>query len=73
MDALVAPIPALALAGLFAQQSARPRTLGTLPTDSISFGVLLIGVLDRRDGIELPACTGARSSIGALALQNLTE
>ena len=38
-------IPALAFAGLFAQQRARPRTLGTLPTDSLSFGVLLTGFL----------------------------
>jgi K+-transporting ATPase ATPase A chain len=38
-------IPALIFAGLFAQQRARPRTLGTLPTDSLSFGVLLTGFL----------------------------
>ena len=38
-------IPALAFAGLFAQQRARPRTLGTLPTDSLSFGVLFTGFL----------------------------
>jgi K+-transporting ATPase ATPase A chain len=38
-------IPALVFAGLFAQQRARPRTLGTLPTDSLSFGVLLTGFL----------------------------
>jgi K+-transporting ATPase ATPase A chain len=38
-------IPALIFAGLFAQQSARPRTRGTLPTDSLSFGVLLTAFL----------------------------
>jgi K+-transporting ATPase ATPase A chain len=38
-------IPALMFAGLFAQQRARPRTLGTLPTDSLSFGVLLTAFL----------------------------
>jgi K+-transporting ATPase ATPase A chain len=36
-------IPALALAGLFAGQRRRPATLGTLPTDTFSFGVLLVG------------------------------
>jgi K+-transporting ATPase ATPase A chain len=38
-------IPALFFAGLFAQQRASPRTLGTLPTDSLTFGVLLTGFL----------------------------
>ena len=35
-------VPALALAGLFADQKRRPVTLGTLPTDSVAFGVLLV-------------------------------
>ena len=35
-------VPALALAGLFARQGRRPVTLGTLPTDSVAFGVLLV-------------------------------
>jgi K+-transporting ATPase ATPase A chain len=34
-------IPALALAGSFAQQGRRPVTVGTLPTDSFQFGVFL--------------------------------
>jgi potassium-transporting ATPase potassium-binding subunit len=34
-------IPALAFAGLFARQRKTPVSLGTLPTDSVSFGVLL--------------------------------
>jgi len=34
-------IPALAFAGLFARQRKTPASLGTLPTDSVSFGVLL--------------------------------
>jgi K+-transporting ATPase ATPase A chain len=34
-------IPALALAGHFARQGRRPVTLGTLPTDSTAFGVLV--------------------------------
>ena len=38
-------IPALAFAGLFARQKIVPRSTGTLPTDSISFGVLLTGYL----------------------------
>jgi K+-transporting ATPase ATPase A chain len=35
-------IPALVFAGLFAQQPARARSRGTLPTDSLSFGILLM-------------------------------
>ncbi|HXX19238.1 MAG TPA: potassium-transporting ATPase subunit KdpA [Candidatus Acidoferrum sp.] len=38
-------IPALALAGLFARQRKAPISLGTLPTDSVSFGVLLAACL----------------------------
>lgn len=35
-------IPALVFAGLFARQKITPRSIGTLPTDSLSFGLLLI-------------------------------
>ena len=35
-------VPALALAGHFAAQGRRPVTLGTMPTDSLIFGVLLV-------------------------------
>jgi K+-transporting ATPase ATPase A chain len=35
-------IPALGLAGLFAGQRRRPVTAGTLPTDTFSFGILLV-------------------------------
>lgn len=38
-------IPALAFAGLFAQQKITPRSSGTVPTDSFSFGVLLTAFL----------------------------
>jgi K+-transporting ATPase ATPase A chain len=38
-------IPALIFAGLFAQQPARARSRGTLPTDSLSFGFLLTAFL----------------------------
>src|SRR5262245_22053320 len=34
-------IPALAIAGRFARQGLRPLTLGTLPTDTPAFGVLV--------------------------------
>ena len=34
-------IPALAFAGLFARQKIAPRSVGTLPTDSLPFGILL--------------------------------
>jgi K+-transporting ATPase ATPase A chain len=36
-------IPALALAGSFAEQQRRPVTLGTLPAYTFSFGVLVVG------------------------------
>ena len=35
-------IPALAFAGLFAHQRKTPVTVGTLPTDSLPFGIFLI-------------------------------
>jgi len=38
-------IPALGFAGLFARQRKTPASLGTLPTDSVSFGVLLTACL----------------------------
>lgn len=38
-------IPALAFAGLFARQKNTPVSVGTLPTDSLSFGVLLTACL----------------------------
>lgn len=38
-------IPALALAGLFARQKKTPTSLGTVPTDSLSFGLLLTACL----------------------------
>jgi len=38
-------VPALVFAGLFARQRNAPASLGTLPTDSISFGVLLTACL----------------------------
>ncbi len=34
---------ALMLAGIFAEQRRRPATLGTLPTDSFQFGVVIVG------------------------------
>jgi len=34
-------IPALAFAGLFARQKITPRSIGTLPTHTLSFGILL--------------------------------
>lgn len=36
-------IPALALAGLFAQQTSRPMTTGKLRTDSLLFAIVIIG------------------------------
>ncbi len=38
-------VPALAFAGLFARQRIVPRSIGTLPTDSVSFGILLTAYL----------------------------
>lgn len=57
-------IPALALAGLFARQRRRPMTLGTLPTDTLSFGVLLVGTA---------LIVGALSYFAALALGPIAE
>lgn len=36
-------VPVLAVAGRFGQQVRRPVTVGTLPTDSVMFGVLVAG------------------------------
>jgi len=38
-------VPALALAGAFARQGRRPITMGTLPTDGVMFGVIIIGTV----------------------------
>lgn len=57
-------IPALALAGLFARQRRRPMTLGTLPTDTLSFGVLVIGTA---------VVVGGLSYFAALALGPIVE
>jgi K+-transporting ATPase ATPase A chain len=38
-------IPALALAGLFAQQQTKPVTDGTLPTETFLFGGLVIATV----------------------------
>jgi K+-transporting ATPase ATPase A chain len=38
-------VPALMFAGLMAQQKERPRTIGTLRTDTFTFGALLTGFL----------------------------
>jgi len=38
-------IPALAFAGLFARQKTTPSSSGTLPTDSLSFWILLTASL----------------------------
>jgi potassium-transporting ATPase potassium-binding subunit len=57
-------IPALALAGLFAGQRRRPVTAGTLPTDTLSFSVLLIGTA---------LIVGGLSYYAALALGPIIE
>ncbi|MBV8656218.1 MAG: potassium-transporting ATPase subunit KdpA [Burkholderiales bacterium] len=49
-------IPALALAGHFAQQGHRPATRGTLPTDGLMFAGVLVGTLLLVSGLSyLPA------------------
>ena len=57
-------IPALALAGLFARQKSTPESSGTVPTDSISFGVLLMACI---------VILAALSYLPALALGPLLE
>ncbi|HTO87301.1 MAG TPA: potassium-transporting ATPase subunit KdpA [Thermoanaerobaculia bacterium] len=57
-------IPALALAGRFARQGRRPMTAGTLPTDSFTFAVVLVGAA---------LIIGALSYLPALALGPIVE
>jgi K+-transporting ATPase ATPase A chain len=51
-------IPALALAGMFAKQRRRPVTAGTLPTDTFSFAILLIGTAIIVGGLSYYAALG---------------
>jgi potassium-transporting ATPase potassium-binding subunit len=55
---------ALALAGRFAAQGRRPITLGSLPSDTMTFGVLVLGTV---------VLVGALSFLPALALGPLME
>ena len=57
-------IPVLALAGAFARQGRRVLTVGTLPTDSFSFGVFVAGTA---------IIVGALSYFPALALGPILE
>ncbi|MBC8135203.1 MAG: potassium-transporting ATPase subunit A, partial [Fibrella sp.] len=57
-------IPALALAGHLATQGRRPTTLGTLPTDTVQFAVVLLGTA---------LIVGALSFFPALALGPIVE
>jgi K+-transporting ATPase ATPase A chain len=57
-------IPALALAGLFVQQKCKPFSLGTMPTDTLLFGGLTIGVV---------LIVGALNYIPALTLGPIIE
>ena len=57
-------IPALALAGLFAQQKGKPVTTGTMPTDTLLFALLTIGTV---------LIIGALNYFPALALGPLIE
>jgi K+-transporting ATPase ATPase A chain len=55
---------ALILAGRFATQGRRSITLGTLPSDTVTFGVLVLGTI---------VLVGALSFFPALALGPLME
>jgi K+-transporting ATPase ATPase A chain len=57
-------IPALALAGSFAEQGRRPVTSGTLRTDTLTFAVLLVGTV---------LIVGGLSYYAALALGPIVE
>jgi len=49
-------VPALALAGAFAEQGRKPITKGTLPTDSLTFAAILAGTVMLVTGLSfLPA------------------
>jgi potassium-transporting ATPase A subunit len=60
----VEKIPALALAGLFAQQGRKPVTDGTLPTDTVLFAGLVIATV---------LIVGALSYLPVLALGPVVE
>lgn len=57
-------IPALALAGKLAMQGRRAETIGTLPTDTILFGIVLVGTA---------LIVGGLSFFPALALGPIVE
>jgi K+-transporting ATPase ATPase A chain len=57
-------VPALALAGRFAAQGRRPVTIGTMPTDSLVFGVFLVATA---------IIVGGLSYFPALALGPIVE
>lgn len=57
-------IPALALAGRFANQGRRAISLGTLPTDGLMFAMALVGAL---------FLIGVLSYLPALALGSIAE
>jgi K+-transporting ATPase ATPase A chain len=57
-------VPALALAGLFAQQPRKPMTEGTLPTDTLLFGGVVIATV---------LVVGALSYLPVLALGPVVE
>jgi K+-transporting ATPase ATPase A chain len=54
----------LALAGRFAAQQRRPTIAGTLPSDSVAFGALVLGTI---------VLVGALCFLPALALGPITE
>jgi K+-transporting ATPase ATPase A chain len=58
------PIPALALAGLFAQQPRKPASEGTLPIETPLFAMLTIGTI---------LIVGALSYFPVLALGPIVE
>jgi K+-transporting ATPase ATPase A chain len=55
---------ALALAGQFARQGRKAETIGTLPSDTLTFGALVLGTI---------LLVGALSFLPALALGPIME
>jgi len=56
--------PALELAGRFARQGRKAETIGTLPSDTITFGILVLGTV---------LLIGALSFLPVLALGPIAE
>ena len=58
---------ALVLAGRFAAQARKPETMGSMPCDTPTFGVLVLGSVVLVGALQLPARAGPRADRGTFA------